>query len=96
MRSTFKELSNVCMEMFRAAGSMFEQEHLRFFNMVATTGGGGSGGGSHRFVKSIMEHKVIQYLKAVNGDKSFFGQRHQKFTNVLGQVAGAHEEIVNR
>ena len=43
-----------------------------------------------------MEHKVIRYLRAVNGDKSLFRQWHQKFTTALGQVAGAHEEIVHR
>ncbi len=82
--------------MFRAAGSMFEQEHLRLISMFAATGGGGSGGGGHRFVKGIMGHTVIQYLKAVNGDKSLFRKWHHKFTTGLGQVAGAHEEIVHR
>ncbi len=43
-----------------------------------------------------MEHKIIQYPKAVNGDKSLFRNWHQKFTTSLGQVAGAHEEIVHR
>ena len=52
---------------------MFEQEHLRFFNLFAMTGGGGHGGGG-KFPKAIMEHKVIQYLRAVNGDKSLFKQ----------------------
>ncbi len=37
-----EELSGVCLEMFRAAGSMFEQERLRFINMFAATGGGES------------------------------------------------------
>ena len=78
-----------------ASGSMLEQEHLRFINMFAATGGGGRGGG-HTFEKTIMEHKVIQYLRAVNGDKSLFRQWHQKFTTALGQVTGEHEEIVQR
>ena len=91
-----KELSDVCVEMFRATGAMFEQEHLRFINMFAATGGGGQGGGGHRFPKAIMEHKVIQYLRAVNGDKSLFRQWQQKFTTALGQVGGAREEIVHR
>ncbi len=43
-----------------------------------------------------MEHKVIQHLRSVNGDKSFFKQWHQKFTTILGQLAGAHEHIVQR
>ncbi len=45
------KLSDVCLEIFRAAGSMFEQEHLRLINIFAAAGGGGSGGGSHKFVK---------------------------------------------
>ena len=64
-----KELTNVVQEMFLSTGSMFQQEHLRFFGLLAVTGGGGHGGGA-RFPKAIMEHKVIQYLRAVNGDKS--------------------------
>ena len=91
-----KELTDVVREMFMASGSMFQQEHLRFINMFAATGGGGKGGGGHRFEKTIMEHKVIQYMRAVNGDKSLFRQWHQKFTTALGQVAGVHEEIVQR
>jgi hypothetical protein len=55
-----KELSDVCMEMLVATGSMLEQEHLRFINMVAAAGGGGHGGGSHKFPKAVMEHKIIQ------------------------------------
>ena len=88
-----KELTNVCQEMFMSVGSMFQQEHLRFFSLLAVTGGGGHGGGA-RFPKAIMEHKVIQYLRAVNGDKSLFRQWHQKFTTALGQVSGGHEEII--
>ncbi len=36
-----KELPDVCAEIFRASGSMFEQEHLRSINMVAAVGSGG-------------------------------------------------------
>ena len=43
-----------------------------------------------------MEHKVIQYFRAVNGDKSLFRQWHQKITTALGQVSGDNEEIVQR
>ena len=90
-----KELTNVCQEMFMSVGSMFQQEHLRFFSLLAVTGGGGHGGGA-RFPNAIMEHKVIQYLRAVNGDKSLFRQWHQKFTTALGQISSGHEEIVQR
>ncbi len=69
-----KELSDVRMEMCRAAGAMFEQEHLRFTNMFAATGGGGHGGGGHRFPNAIKERKFIQYLRFVSGDKSLFRQ----------------------
>jgi hypothetical protein len=80
-----KELSDVRMEMFRATGAMFEQEHLRFINMFAATGGGGQGGSGYRFLKAIMEHKVIQCLGAVSGNKSFFRRWHQKYTTALGK-----------
>ncbi len=43
-----------------------------------------------------MEHKVIMNLRTVNGDKSIFLQWHQQITTALGQVGGAHEEIVHR
>ena len=39
-----KELSDVRTEMFRATGCMFEQEHLRFINMITAVGSGGTGG----------------------------------------------------
>ncbi len=47
-----KELSKVCVEMFRATGVMFEQENLSFINMFAATGGGGSGGMGNRFPRA--------------------------------------------
>ncbi len=72
------------MQMFSAAGSMFEQGHLRFINMFAATGGGGSGGGSHKFAKGVMEHEVIQYLKVVNGDRSFFQAVAPKVHHCVG------------
>ena len=43
-----------------------------------------------------MEHKAVQYFRAVNGDKSLFRQWHQKITTALGQVSGGHEEIIQR
>ena len=71
-----KELGAVCMEMFRATGAMFEQEHLRFINMFsATRSSGGGGGGFH---KGVMEHKVIVNLRAVNGGKSISRQSAPK------------------
>ena len=89
-----KELAEVVREMFMSTGSMFQQEYMRFQNLLAGTGGGGHGGsgaGGGRYQKTIMEHKVIQYLRAVNGDKSLFRQWHQKFTTALGQITGGHE-----
>jgi hypothetical protein len=67
-----KEFSVVCTEMSRATGCMFEQEHLRCINMVATArnGGTGGGGGSFRYPRSIMENTIIQNLRVVSGDKS--------------------------
>ncbi len=83
-----KELAAGCKDMFRATGTIFEQEHVRFISMVTAVGGPGAGGGGPRYTKGIMEHKVIQNLKAVNGDMSLFRQRRQKFTTALGQVNG--------
>ncbi len=60
-----------------ATGAMLEQEHLRFINIFAATGSGGIGGG-HRFNKGIMEHKVINNLRCVSGDKSLFRHWHQR------------------
>ena len=64
--------------MFKATGAMFEQDHSRFISMItASWSGAPNGGGYH---KTVMENKVIQNLRAVNGDKSLFRQWHQKFT----------------
>ena len=65
-------------------------------NLVSAINPGGSGGhGGNRFTaKGIMEHKVIMNLRMVNGDKSLFRQWHQRFITALGQVEGAHEEII--
>ncbi len=69
MEKYVKELSVVTMDLTKACGRMFEQEHLRFISMFsATRSSGGGGGGFH---KGVMEHKVITNLRAVNGDKSF-------------------------
>jgi hypothetical protein len=40
-----KELTTVVREMFLSTGSMFQQENVRVFSMIAATGGGGYGGG---------------------------------------------------
>ncbi len=36
-----KELSKVCWDMFRARGAMFDEEHLRFINMITAAGSNG-------------------------------------------------------
>ena len=36
-----KELTTVVREMFLSTGSMFQQENVRVFSMIAATGGGG-------------------------------------------------------
>ncbi len=41
---------------------------------LAVHGCGRQGFGGHGFPKAIMEHNVTQYIRAVNGDKSFFRQ----------------------
>ncbi len=51
------ELTSVCREMFKAAGAMFEQEHLCFISMVMPSRSSGPNGGG--FHKTIMERKVI-------------------------------------
>ncbi len=48
----------------------------------------------YRFNKGIMQHKVINNLRCVSGDKSLFGQWHQRFVTALGQCDQVHEEIV--
>ncbi len=60
-------------DLTKAAGGMFEQEHLRMINMVWAINPGGNGG--NRFIaKGIMEHKVIMNLRTVNGNKFLFRQ----------------------
>ncbi len=63
-----KQLTSVCREMFQAAGAMFDQEHLHFISMITVSRSGGSNEGGYH--KTVMKNKVIQSLKAVNGDKS--------------------------
>ena len=42
-----------------------------------------------------MEYKVINNLRAVNGDKSMFRQWHPKITTAIGQVTPRYEEMVH-
>ncbi len=44
--------------------------------------------------EGMMDHKFVQYLKAVNGDKSLLQQWHH--TTAFGHVSSGHEEIVQR
>ncbi len=41
-----------------------------------------------------MEHKIINNLRCVNGDRSLFKQWHQNFAAARGQSDQVHEEIV--
>ncbi len=73
-----KELAVVSTDRTKACGRIFEQEHLSFISMFSAPrtngrgggGGGEGGGGGGGFLRCIIEHKVIMYPKAVNGDKS--------------------------
>ncbi len=92
-----KELSQGMWTVTKAAGIMFEQEQSGFMSMYVAAGSGVTGGGGHEHHhKGIMEHWLIQRLKAASGSKSFFRQRPQNFTTALGQFQGSHEEIVHR
>ena len=51
-----KEMANTLMDLTRATGRMFEQEHLRFISMVTAANGRGVGGGQGA-PRGIMEHK---------------------------------------
>ena len=91
-----KELATVVHAMFMSTGAMFVQEGLRTTMTISNSGAGGHGGGaSHHHPKGIMEHRVINNLKAVNGDKGLFRQWHQKFTTALGQYNARYEEMVH-
>ncbi len=56
--------------MSRAAGAMFEQEHLRFLNVVPAVGSSGACGGILKYSKGI--------IRAVSGDRSLVRQWHQE------------------
>ena len=66
-----KELVAMVIKVTKSIGRMFEQEPLRFMAMHTEVSGGTSGG-YKPYSMSIMEHRVIQTLKNVNGDKSLF------------------------
>ena len=90
-----KELASMVIKITKAIGRMFEQEPLRFMAMHAASGGSKTGG-HEKYQKGIMEHRVIQNLKNVNGDKSMFRQWNQKLTTAIGQHKGSYEEMVHK
>ena len=47
-------------------------------------------------VKGILEHKVIQNMKPLTGDKGKFRQWHQQFVNAITQVNQDHGEAIKR
>ncbi len=74
-----KEIATLMVDLTKASGRMFQQEHLRMVNMVSAINPGGSGGtGGNRFTaKGIMEQKVIMNLRMVNGDNLCFANGTQ-------------------
>ncbi len=58
------------------------------------SGSSGGKGGIRITSRGIMEHKVINNLRMVNGDKFLFRELHQKFIIALGQVEDSHDEII--
>jgi hypothetical protein len=70
-----KEVEVICKDMFHIMGKSLEQELLRFIDMIRAAGSsGGVGCGHGKYVKGIMEHKVIQTLRAVSVDRSLSRQ----------------------
>ena len=94
LKICIKEMATVCEAMFDTIGKAFEQEPVRILSTITLVGG--FAGGQHKSTKGVIEYKVIQNRKAVNGDNSLFRQWHQKFTTATGQVKNVHEEIVHR
>ncbi len=95
-----KRMAAINMGTFRASGARFELEHLKFLSMFAATGFNESsraalGATGAWLQKGIIEHKVIQNLKDVKGDKGFFRQWRQKFVTAIGQVNGDCEAIIH-
>ncbi len=54
--------------------------------MYTAAGGTGDANQGARLSRGIMEHKVIQNLRVVSGDRPMFRQWLQKFTTALGQA----------
>ena len=46
-------------------------------------------------MRGVMEGRVIQGLRAVNGDKTLFRQRRREFVAAVGQVKEVYEEVVH-
>ncbi len=62
--------------------------------IIAVGGTRGSGGHVTKCNKKIMEHWVVQNLKAVSGDARVSQQRHHKLAAALGSMRGNYDEIV--
>ncbi len=67
MQRDVKEIASLLAAAVEATGKMFKEEHMRMIKMMTSIHPGGVGGG-HRIPKGIMEHRVIQNLRAVSGD----------------------------
>ena len=90
-----KELATAVREVTTAVGRMFEQEPWRITALITASGGGGGGPRQERRARGVMEHRVIQGLRAVNGDKTLFRQWRQKFVTAMGQVKEVYEEMIH-
>ncbi len=71
VKKYLKELAITMIDMTKATGRMFEQEHFRMINMVRAINPGGKGGTGFT-MRRIMEHKVIMNFRMVHGGKSLF------------------------
>ncbi len=89
----FKEIAALVADLTMATGRIFEQEPMWMINIVTSIHPSGVGGGN-RSPRGIMEHKVIQNLRAVSGDKGLVRPWHQKFTTALGQVKTEYEGLL--
>jgi hypothetical protein len=79
------ETTKVVQEMFTVVCRMFEQGRLRWIAMIIAAEHG-SYSGAGEYANGITEHKMIQHLKAVTGDRTIFRQVSQHFATGLGQV----------